>query len=304
MTGQGRRLSYRGRTVLLKSHRLLDGLHPHRPNSVAALRCALSGGAEAVEFDIAPSRDGKFVLAHDTTLEHETDGQGPLRVVTEAEFKRLRLRGGDEPAASLADAVELLGAVERPVKVQLDLKETAPLSRGVAAALLDAIAPLRDRAEVSIIVGCMADWNLRLLRRLDPALGVGLDFGLYLDVSAGSPERVNAYGYVDDHPLGSRRLLPVRDYLEDRLEVLLGLVPNAREIYLRKELLLRVLSDGVNPVAFIHGRRPGMVVDVWTFYADDADVDAHLLAALESGADQITSPDAAVLAERFGARWS
>jgi len=46
-----------------------------------------------------------------------------------------------------------------------------------------------------------------------------------------------------------------------------------------------------------------MLVDVWTMHADEPEAEARMLAVLESGADQITSPDAAVLAARFSTRW-
>ena len=298
-------LPYRGRRVLLKYHRLLSGLHPYPPNSIAALRRVLADGAEAVEFDVGRTRDEKFVLIHDTDLECETSGRGPLRGVTEAQFKALRLRGSDEPAATLADVVAVLREVDRPVKVQVDLKEAAPMSAEIAGTLLRAIAPIRHQSRVSVVVGSMGDWNLRLFRRLDPDLAVGLDSGYYLDApvdgGAGLPTRLNAYGYVDDHPLGRRRLVPTRMYLEDRLGTLLNVVPGAREVYIRKELLLQALADGVNPIAFIHDRSPGVLVDVWTLHADEPEIDRLLLTVLESGADQITSSDSARLVDIFSA---
>lgn len=298
-------LPYRGRNVLLKYHRLLSGRHPHPPNSAAALRRVLADGAEAVEFDVGLTRDEKFVLIHDTDLESETSGRGPLRAVTEAQFKTLRLRGSDERAATLADVVEILRQVERPVKVQVDLKETAPISPEIAAELLRTITAIRNQSRAWMLIGSMGDWNLRLLRRLDPNLAVGLDFGSYLDVPADGaaelPKRINAYGYADDHPLGQRRLMPIRAYLENRLEVLLNLVPGAREVYVRKEFLLQALADGVNPIAFIHDRRPGTLVDVWTLHADEPGIDRLLLMTLQSGADQITSSEPARLVNIFAA---
>jgi glycerophosphoryl diester phosphodiesterase len=298
------RLAYNGRDVLLKYHRLLSGAHPHPPNSLAALRRVLADGAEVVEFDIRLTRDERFVLIHDAILERETSGRGPVRGISEAQFTALRLRDSDEPGAALVDAVEILRGVGRRLKVQVDLKEAAPIPTEIAAGLLRAIAPIRDKGHVSVVVGCMGDWNLRLLGRLDPQLAVGLDFGYYLDAPVDDltrlPVRVNAYGYLDDHPLGYRRSLPVRAYLEDRIGVLLDLVPGAAEVYIRKEFLLQALGDGVNPIACIHDRRPGALVDVWTLYAGEPDLDQVLRAALEAGADQISSPDSALLAERFG----
>ncbi|MDR7522784.1 MAG: glycerophosphodiester phosphodiesterase family protein [Armatimonadota bacterium] len=292
-------LVYRGRRVLLKYHRLLGGLHSHPPNSLSALRRVLADGAEVIEFDVGLTGDGEYVLLHDATLERETSGTGPLRQITADQFRALRLRGTDEAPATLAEAVDILREVRRPLKVQVDLKEHAPVAPQAAARLLDALAPLRRSTPVRVVVGCEADWNLRALRRLDPTLAVGVDFALYLDAPDDGPIRlplrVNAYGYLDDHPLGYRRLLPPAAYLEDRMEVLLTQVGGASEFYLRKEFVLQALGDGVNPIGFIHERLPGTVVDVWTLDAGAPDVRGVLLALLEAGADQISSPTAALL---------
>jgi glycerophosphoryl diester phosphodiesterase len=296
-------LVHRGRKILLKHHRLLSGIHAHPPNSLAALHRVLDDGAEVVEFDVGRTRDEKFVLLHSSTLEHETSGQGPLREVTEAQFMRLVLRDSDEPPATLAEVTGVLRGVDRRLKVQVDPKEPEPISHEVASLLLQAMAPMRENPRISVVVGSMGDWNLRLLRRLDSTLAVGLDFTKYLDAPVdergGLPPRMNAYGYLDDHPLGHRRRVAPRAYLEDRLGELLDLVPGASEYYLRKEFVLQALADGVNPVRFIHERKPGALVDVWTLYAHEPDVERVLFAVLDAGADQITTPTSAQLAQVY-----
>jgi glycerophosphoryl diester phosphodiesterase len=263
----------------------------------------IDDGAEVVEFDVGLTRDEKFVLIHDSTLERETNGKGPLHQVTEAQFKSLRLRDSDEPTATLTEVIGVLREVDRRLKVQVDLKELEPISHEVASLLLRAMAPMRENPHISVVVGCMGDWNLRLLRRLDSALAVGLDFAYYLDAPVDGlvrlPHRINAYGYLDDHPLGYRRLLSPREYLEDRMDVLVDLVPGASEFYVRKEFLLQALADGVNPIRFIHERKPGALVDVWTLYAHEPDVERVLFTALEAGADQISSPASAQLAQVY-----
>lgn len=233
------------------------------------------------------------MLIHDATLDRETMGRGPLRAVTTTEFQRLRLRDSDEPTATLGDAVDALRRVQRPLKVQVDFKEMLPVAAEVAAALLAALAPLRANPHLDVILGCLADWNLRTLRRLDPILPVGLDFAFYLDAPGEEvlrlPHRVSAYGYLDDHPLGYRRHLPVQLYLEDRVEALLNLLPGAREVYLSKAFVQQTLRDGVNPIALVHRLRPGLLVDVWTINADDPDFPSSLATALDAGAEQITT---------------
>lgn len=296
-------LAYKDRKVLLKYHRLLSGAHHHPPNSIAALHHVLTEGAEVIEFDVGLTLDGKFVLIHDSTLERETTGAGPLRQITEAQFKTLRLRDSSESTATLTEVVAVLSRVTRPVKVHVDLKEFVPISSRIAEVFLRALAPLRAQHHLRVVVGCLGDWNLRSLRRLDPSLPLGLDFSYHLDAPVEGlirlPLRTNAYGYLDDHPLGYRAFVSPRVYLEDRLEVLLELVPGALEFYLRKEFLLKALADGVNPVEFIHVHKPGALVDVWTLYADEPDVGRLLFMALDAGADQISSPTSALLADLF-----
>ncbi len=294
-------LVYKGRKVLLKYHRLLSGAHPHPPNSLPALHRVLEDGAEVIEFDISLTLDGAFVLLHDTNLERETTGRGSLRQITEDQFKTLRLRGTDVPTATLVEVVAVLRNVRRALKVQVDLKEQEPLPHELAARLVHLLASLRENSHLGVVVGSLADWNLRLLRRLDPTLGVGIDFALYLDAPVDElvrlPVRINAYGYLDDHPLGYRRLLATPAYLADRMEVLLNLVEGASECYLRKEFVLQALADGMNPVRFVHERKPDLLVDVWTLYAHEPGVDGVLRTILEAGADQISSPTSALLPE-------
>jgi glycerophosphoryl diester phosphodiesterase len=296
-------LIHQRRTVLLKYHRLLSGTHRHPPNSVAALRHLVAEGAAVVEFDVSLTRDGAFVLLHDATLERETTGVGPLRSITREQFTALRLRGSDQPPATLSEVVAVLREMDRAIKVQVDLKEQEPLVADAGRHLLDALAPLRANAHVSVVVGCLGDWNLRALHRLDPTLRIGLDFLLYLDVPGDEwprlPMRVSAYGYLDDHPLGYGRVLSPPAYLEDRVETLLHLVADTSEVYLRKEFVLQALRDGFNPIEFVHTHKPGTLVDVWTLYAEEPEISRTLWAVLDAGADQISSPSCALLARIF-----
>jgi glycerophosphoryl diester phosphodiesterase len=99
--------------------------------------------------------------------------------------------------------------------------------------------------------------------------------------------------------IGYRRALSIPAYLEDRVETLLSLVEDVAEVYLRKEFVLQALGDGFNPIEFVHARRPGVLVDVWTLYAEEPHLDRTLWTVLDAGADQITSPSCALLARRF-----
>ncbi|HXF81693.1 MAG TPA: glycerophosphodiester phosphodiesterase family protein [bacterium] len=289
-----------GRRVLLKYHRLLSGSGQHPPNSLSALREVLEGGAEVIEFDVTPLAGGDYLLIHDETLERETTGSGPAARLAPAQAKALRLRGWDEPPALLSEAVEILRGIRRAVKVQLDLKDTAPLTAQDARRLLRAIEPLRANPHLRVVVGCLGDWNLRALRRLDPALPVGLDFLLYLDAPVPEfprlPLRENVFGYLDDHPLGYRRGADVRAYLADRIESLCRLIPQPAEVYLRVEFIAQAMRDGVNPLEVVRATLGDVLIDGWTLNADQPQAASLLDLLLDGGVGQITTDTALQLA--------
>lgn len=297
-------LSFAGRRVLLKYHRLLSGTGAHPPNSLSALRELLDGGAEVIEFDVTAIAGHEYLLIHDDTLDRETTGSGPARPLTASGVKRLRLRGSEEPPALLSDVTAILASYGRRLKVQVDLKDQNPLSVEEAQIFLRAVEPLRANSRLTVVVGCLGDWNLRLLRRLDAALPVGLDFALYLDAPVDEfprlPLRENVHGYLDDHPLGYRRGVGVRDYLADRIESLCHLVPGAVEVYLRLDLIAQATKDGVNPVELIRRTLGDVLVDGWTLNADHPKAASMLRLLLESGVGQVTTDTPVQLAALLG----
>jgi glycerophosphoryl diester phosphodiesterase len=285
----------------MKYHKFNTGLEAHPANSLSALEAVLAGDVAAIEFDVGLMGDGGFALLHDAGLERETNGAGRLRDIDSAQLKALRLRGSGEAPATLGEVAEKLRGHAKPLKVQVDLKEEMPLTQQEARRFLEALTPLRENARLRVVVGCLADWNLRALKRLDDTLLVGFDPAFYLHAPGPEPlsplpTRVNAYGYVDDHPLGYRRVMPVAFYLEDRLESLAHQVPQAVEFYLHKGFVTQALADGFNPIDYLHRQTDGLV-DVWTLNSRDGGIEQDLRAALEAGADQITTDTTVQLAE-------
>ena len=85
-------------------------------NSRDAIRSAIALGADIVELDARMTKDGRFVLLHDESLDRTTDGHGKVSDHTFAEVKALHLRMGmggkeakltDYPVMSLEEALEL-----------------------------------------------------------------------------------------------------------------------------------------------------------------------------------------------------
>jgi len=175
-----------------------------------------------------------------------------------------------------------------PTLLELDAKDLAPWPSAAAERLARLVEPVRDR----VVVTSPADWNLRRLLRADPGLAIGFDPQFHLDWTR-SPEALSpprgAYGYLDAHPLARRRALPVADYLRERLEELLRLVPGVRELHLRLAFFERMLSDGLHDdaVAVLHGA--GSLADVWTLDAGTPRWRQRLARAIEAGVDIVTT---------------
>ena len=58
-------------------------------NTIPALEKAWKLGADFVEFDVRTTRDGRFYLLHDRTLEGKTDGTGPIEAMAAEAVARL-----------------------------------------------------------------------------------------------------------------------------------------------------------------------------------------------------------------------
>ncbi|NIJ38630.1 glycerophosphoryl diester phosphodiesterase [Sphingopyxis panaciterrae] len=63
-------------------------------NTPESMRRAVGLGANMVEVDVAPTKDGRMVLFHDWTLDCRTDGKGDTRDLTLAELKALDIGYG------------------------------------------------------------------------------------------------------------------------------------------------------------------------------------------------------------------
>ncbi len=63
-------------------------------NTPESMQRAVALGADMVEIDVAPTRDGKMVLFHDWTVDCRTNGKGETRDLTLAELKALDIGYG------------------------------------------------------------------------------------------------------------------------------------------------------------------------------------------------------------------
>lgn len=248
-----------GRVVELKAHRATwSGKHP--ANSLAGLRECYEEKLARVEIDFR-TQDGDLIVSHDA-----------------------RAREG---ALLLRDALEIVrDAPPGPTTLMLDAKDDAPWPEPLVHEIASLIAPVRER----IFVGSPADWNLRRLRTVDPDVTLAFDPMYYLDHKTSRsplPGARSAYGYHDAHPLAFRRTISAAEYLRERLEVLLRLVPGIRELHVNLRLFEEMLADGVDVSAVVH--QAGVRIDVWTLDAGTPQWHERLQRALAAGVDIVTT---------------
>lgn len=268
------------------------------PGSLSALEKSLNNGIGWVEVDIIPLREGDFVLLHDPKLENVSNGYGDAFERTSQEIQKLTHLpvngvGREYHLGTLSQAIQLMIESGKSSFLQLDLKPYAPLSMDVLKNLLSMIEPVKER----IMVSCVADWAIRLLRKMDSAIMLGFDPLLYLDIVGTEPRpegippfRLGAFGYLDDHPLAAQKWGKLGEYFALRAEALLYQVPKGTTWFINANLLCEVLDAGFNWIKTL--KENGSKVDAWTI-----DIDRKIMATrlVAEDIDFITSNDSVLL---------
>lgn len=68
--------------------------HPYLENTLPSMRAAFAAGADMVELDVHPTKDGQFAVFHDWTLDCRTNATGVTRDYTLSELKKLDIGYG------------------------------------------------------------------------------------------------------------------------------------------------------------------------------------------------------------------
>ncbi|WP_192248347.1 glycerophosphodiester phosphodiesterase family protein [Mesorhizobium silamurunense] len=114
--------------VMIAAHRagsMQAGKTLYAENSLAAVEASIAMGAEIVEVDVRRSKEGEFVIMHDSWLDRTTTCKGEVDTFTLAELKKCRLviEGTgvvtNEPVSTLR---EMLLATKDRILINLDNK--------------------------------------------------------------------------------------------------------------------------------------------------------------------------------------
>ncbi|VTR91272.1 glycerophosphoryl diester phosphodiesterase : Glycerophosphoryl diester phosphodiesterase OS=Singulisphaera acidiphila (strain ATCC BAA-1392 / DSM 18658 / VKM B-2454 / MOB10) GN=Sinac_4751 PE=4 SV=1: GDPD: GDPD [Gemmata massiliana] len=113
--------------VMVACHRGANRYAPE--NTLAAIKTAVALGADFVEIDIRTTKDGKFVLMHDSTVNRTTNGTGKVSDLTLEEVQKLDAGswfGKPFAGTRVPTLAEGLAALGNKTGVYLDAKDITP----------------------------------------------------------------------------------------------------------------------------------------------------------------------------------
>ncbi|ANK95107.1 glycerophosphoryl diester phosphodiesterase protein (plasmid) [Rhizobium sp. N6212] len=238
---QGLEISHEGHRTRLKWHRLrkrfADPLF-----SAEVMAEGFAAGA-SMELDLRVRADGGFVVLHDSELEGETTGRGPIAAKNVADLRDVRMKDGARPLILSEDLADMMQATHPAALLQFDMKDDYD---AVGARGIEHLARhFRDIAASVIISGGSLDLIVAVKEKLPHLLrGIDPTEKLY-DIRESS-------GW-------SAAEMELRADLRGPTE------PDT--IYLHWHLILDAAKDGLDLIGLC--RDEGKRVDAWTFTLKD-----------------------------------
>jgi glycerophosphoryl diester phosphodiesterase len=155
-------------------------------NTLPALQAAAKAGADRVEFDVMETKDGKFVVMHDTNLKRLAGKNLNVKDLTQDELTKITVRAGGMEAKipSLEEWIQL--SIQLNLPQLLEIK----LHGGETPDLVPRLLAVLDRGGVTehYTYHTLSREVVEELKRLRPQLIVGfivpLNFGGVPDVNA------------------------------------------------------------------------------------------------------------------------
>jgi glycerophosphoryl diester phosphodiesterase len=155
-------------------------------NTLPALQAAAKAGADRVEFDVLETKDGKFVVMHDTNLQRLAGKNLNVKDLTQDELTKITVRAGGMEAKipSLEEWVQL--SIQLNLPQLLEIK----LHGGETPDLVPRLLAVLDRAGVTehYTYHSLSREVVEELKRLRPQLVVGF----IVPVNFGGVPNVNA----------------------------------------------------------------------------------------------------------------
>ncbi|KRB26810.1 glycerophosphodiester phosphodiesterase [Mesorhizobium sp. Root695] len=191
--------------VMVAAHRagsMQAGKTLYAENSIAALEGSIAMGAEIVEVDIRRSKDGEFIVMHDSWLDRTTTCKGEVVKYTLAELKTCRLvveGTGAVTNETVSTLREMLLATRDRILINLDNKlDVGDLSGMIAVA--------RDLGMVEQVIVKENLWNSQRISTVKTAMGAIGDGFQFMPIIADDAVRDAGFAETVDHAFSPRAI--------------------------------------------------------------------------------------------------
>lgn len=162
--------------IVVIAHR---GAHEEFPeNTLESFRRAIELGVDYVEVDVRPTRDGRLILMHDSTVDRMTDGHGKVDQMTFDAIRKLHVKPNNKDGKGefrVPTFDEALETCRGKIKVYVDHKSGPPA---------DVFAAIKKHGMVANVVIYGGVEQLREFKKLDPSVWIMPDH-------PGSPDKIH-----------------------------------------------------------------------------------------------------------------
>ncbi|ANL50344.1 MULTISPECIES: glycerophosphodiester phosphodiesterase [Rhizobium] len=241
LDAQGLEILHEGQRTRLKWHRLRKRF-ADRLFSAQVMAEGFAIGA-SMELDLRVRADGGFVVLHDSELEGETTGHGPIAGTSLADLRKIRMKDGDRPLTLSEDLAAMMQSSHPAALLQFDIKDDyEAIGVGGIAHLAE---HFRDVSASVIVSAGSLDLIVAVKEKLPHLLrGIDPTDKLYDIRQAGGWKAV-----------------------ETELRADLSGPSEPDTVYLHWPLILAAAKDGLDMIGLC--RDEGKRVDAWTFTLKD-----------------------------------
>lgn len=181
------------------AHRGIPSIYPE--NGASSFRAALEAKPDQMECDVQCTKDGRFVIFHDFTVDRMTNGTGYVHEMTFEELRALTVNGG-EKILSLEEYLEMM---PQDLMLDLELKRMSEDERSWEREFVKQVLAVRPRESV-----IFASLNHECIRRIGDMEGLKLAVAVEADLIGGAD-------YLLNLPFPVWAFHPSTDYLDRAL---------------------------------------------------------------------------------------
>jgi glycerophosphoryl diester phosphodiesterase len=116
---------------LVIGHRGASGYMPE--NTMASFDLAVKMGADMIELDIHPTKDGHLVVLHDETVDRTTDGSGRISSISLEQSQKLNAAAkfGNDMVERIPTLAEALEKYSRLMPIMVEVKHGSSIYPGI-----------------------------------------------------------------------------------------------------------------------------------------------------------------------------